>query len=438
MTVEALPLPSIEEAPPYTNPYQPFGGAKELMYAREDEIIFEGPVGTGKTRGVLEKIHLLLEKYPGARGLLVRKTRESLTQSAMVTFEQWVLPRNYAQVHWRTTEQEYRYSNGSKLVVGGMDKSSRIMSTEYDIIFVPEVTELSEGEFEDLTTRARNGVIPYNQVIGDCNPGPSRHWVKRRWEEEKARRIHSNHQDNPRLWNHAIGDWTEAGKSYIRKLERLSGVRRKRLYLGLWVSAEGLVYPEYQPEVHLIDRFEIPPDWRRFCSVDFGFNNPFVCQWWAIGPDGDLFRYREIYMTHRTVRAHVQLIKDLIREEYIEVYVCDWDAEDKATMEEMGLPVVNAEKGLSTGIEAVKEAFAPTEGKDQPRLFFLRDSLVEVDERLRDKYKPLKTEDEIEDYVWANHETREMPVKKDDHGMDAMRYAVMWAGEGRTHGGIWV
>jgi hypothetical protein len=52
----------------------------------------------------------------------------------------------------------------------------------------------------------------------------------------------SRHEDNPRLYNHSALSWTPEGLQYLAKLQRLSGVRRKRLYEGQWVAAEGSAY----------------------------------------------------------------------------------------------------------------------------------------------------------------------------------------------------
>src|SRR5262245_33275675 len=136
-----LHLPTRAQAP-----YQPYGKAAEIFYRRDPEIVLSGPAGTGKSRADLEKLHLCAMLYPGMRGLIVRKTRKSVTQTAQVTFEQHVLPKRWLgrRVQWRTTEQEYRYWNGSVIVVGGLDKGSKVMSAEYDLIYVQEATELSE------------------------------------------------------------------------------------------------------------------------------------------------------------------------------------------------------------------------------------------------------------------------------------------------------
>lgn len=83
---------SISAPPAESRPYTPYGAAGQLFYARAAEVLLAGPAGTGKSRACLEKLHLAAMKYPGMRGLIVRKTRESLSESGLVTFEDKVLP----------------------------------------------------------------------------------------------------------------------------------------------------------------------------------------------------------------------------------------------------------------------------------------------------------------------------------------------------------
>jgi hypothetical protein len=72
--------------------------------------------------------------------------------------------------------------------------------------------------------------------------------------------------------------------------------------------------------------------WRKIRAIDFGYVNPFVCQWWAIDNDGRMFRYRELYMTGRTVKDHADKINLLSSGESYEATICDHDAEDRATL----------------------------------------------------------------------------------------------------------
>lgn len=401
---------------PEQRAYQPRGAALEMFYAHDDELLLSGPAGTGKTRAILEKLNLCAMKYAGMRGLMVRKTRQSLTQSGMVTFEQEVLPVG-SPVEFHHESQEYRYPNGSVIVVGGLDKASKIMSTQFDMVVVPEATELFQDDWEKLTTRLRHGVMPYQQIIGDCNPDSEHHWLKLRADDGRLRMIESRHEDNPSVT-----------PAYLARLDRLTGVRYLRLRKGLWVAAEGVIYDGYDPRVHLIDRFDIPAAWPRVWVVDFGFTHPFVWQAWAVDPDGRLYRYREIYFTHRLVESHARTILDATKGEPAPVaIICDHDAEDRATLERhIGLPTIPAYKGVSFGIQAVSERLQPALD-ERPRIFFLRDSLVERDPDLVEAYQPTCTEEEFGSYVWdtrMGQKKGDQPVKNFDHGMDTMRYMV--------------
>ena len=405
--------------------FEPRGGNREVFSHKEPEILLSGPSGTGKSRAALEKLHLCCAKYPGMRGLMLRKTRASLTESAMSTMNEKVL-HELDGVDFHSTNQEYRYPNGSVIVVGGLDKTTRIMSSEYDLAYVQEAIELTEHEWEVLTTRLRNGVMPYQQIIGDCTPDAPNHWLKKRCDAGKTVMLETRHEDNPVLWNRAEQTWTETGARYMGKLADLTGVRLLRFYKGIWAAAEGMIYDGWDRAIHLVDHFEIPWEWPRYWAVDFGFTNPFVCQFWATDPDGRLYRYKEIYRTQRLVEDHARHIRDLTQSEPRPIaIVCDHDAEDRATLERhLALPTVGVKKAVSPGLQAV--AARLKRAKDgKPRLFFLRDALVERDPILMERKVPICTEEEIESYVWMHEGTKEQPVKKDDHGMDSTRYLVM-------------
>lgn len=322
--------------------------------------------------------------------------------------------------------------------MGGMDKSTKIMSTEFDLIYVQEAIELAEDDWEALTTRLRNGVLPFQQIVGDTNPSSPRHWLKVRCNTKKTLFLDSIHEDNPTLWNYRLEKWTSKGEKYIARLDRLSGLRKQRLRFGLWVMAEGLIFPTYNPEIHLIDRREIPQDAPRFLSIDFGYVHPFVCQWWAILDDGVLVRYREVYMSGRTVRKHCEEIAKWQMVDPVSLAVCDHDAEDRATLEEeLQISTLPARKDVRVGLQTVED-YLEVQENGRSRIYFFRDSLVEVDPILVENFKPLKTEDEFDSYVWAETEKKETPSPYDDHGMAATRYAVMYADEYSPTGGIHV
>lgn len=234
-------------------PYTAWGAAVRLWSSRRDEVVLSGPAGTGKSRACLEKLHFCALKYARMRGLIIRKTRESATETALVTYEDHVLPLGspIANGPQRNQRQVYHYPNGSNIVIGGIDKPGKIMSTEYDMIYVQEAIELEREDWLSLTTRLRNGRMPYQQLIADTNPDAPTHWLWLRAQAGMLELLHSRHEDNPRLYRRD-GTLTPEGQVYIARLDNLGtldpetgerqGTEYQRLRNGLWVQATGQVY----------------------------------------------------------------------------------------------------------------------------------------------------------------------------------------------------
>lgn len=416
------------------------GGASQLLASTAGEAMLSGPAETGKTIGSLVKLHNLATKYPNSQWAIMRKTYASTVASVVQSFKRKVLTLAKFDVEPYGGErpQWFDYPNGSRIWVGGMDNPSKVLSQELDGVYVNQCEELELEDWETLSTRTtgRAGNVPYPQLWGDCNPGPPTHWILQRRNEKKLAFFESRHEDNPSLFR-PDGTITEQGKRTLEKLGNLTGVRLQRLRFGKWVQAEGTVYEGYDAAVHLIDRFEIPGDWPRYRVIDFGYVNPFVCQWWAADHDGRLYRYREIYMTKRTVATHAQLINALSSGESYVATIADHDAEDRATLAENGIHTTPADKDISTGIQSVADRLK-AQGDGRARIFFLRDSLVEADPELIEARKPTCTEHEMDVYVWPKASdgkaVKEVPVKEYDHGMDSMRYLVKHVDGGRGDG----
>lgn len=455
----------------YKHIYKPRGGCKAVFEARDDEVLISGPAGTGKSRACLEKIHMICLMTPNVRALLLRKTLRSLGSTALVTWRNWVVKEAMATgdvIYYGGSAEEppqYRYTNGSKVVIGGLDQPTRIMSSDYDIIYIQEATEITLDDHEMCTTRLRNWKISFQQLIMDCNPAGDKHWLKQRANEKLTHLIESRHEDNPQLFDEIIRSdgtveykVTEKGAVYIGKLDRLTGVRYKRLRLGLWVSAEGIVYEEFDRAIHVLpweydeegNRLDLPHEWPRYWTIDFGFTNPFVLKCYAVGPDNEHYMYREIYMTQRTVEEHAATIMNIVTQEretewydhfnkvtrirkdieWIEprpsAVICDHDAEGRRTFERAtGLGTQPAIKNVYEGINAHKERLKVNPETGLAGFYLMEDALVERDQSLVDALMPTCTEEEYPSYVWkVNTDGRKLdePVKRDDHGMDGDRY----------------
>lgn len=419
--------------------YAPYGAPRRLFSCRDDEVLLAGPAGTGKSLGCLHKIHLAMSKYDGAKAFMARKTRNSMTNSCLETFERHVL-KPPDKVRFHATDQQYNYPNGSMIAVIGMDDPEKVKSTDWDMGFIQEATECTENDWEIATTRLRNWVMPYQQLIADCNPDKPTHWLKKRCDSGLTTLLKSIHKDNPRLWNEKTQEWTHEGKVYLSKLQRLSGVRLKRLFAGEWAAAEGIVYEGWNEQIHLISQAELPDGWQRwphYWTLDFGYNHPFVWQDWIEDPATlALYRVREIYRTQRIVEDHARDIMELTRGIYEpRLIICDHDAEDRATFERhTGYLTVPAYKSIQPGIQAVQRRLRPDWRDGKPGLFYVRDALVEADRALQDGGRPTCTEEEYDGYVWderinqlVNSRKDELPVDKDNHGLDGSRYMVAFA-----------
>lgn len=413
--------------------FEPRGAVLDLFRSRDSEILLSGAAGTGKSVGALMMVHLACLNTPGVRALIARKTHASLTASTLVTFRQKVAAEALAGglVHfYGGSAQEpasFRYSNGSVIVVGGLDRPTRLLSTEYDLAFVDEAIEATPDDLDTIVTRLRNGRLSRQQLILCTNPGPPTHHLKQRADSGRCKILYSTHEDNPRMYQG--GEWTEYGRDYLARLDSLTGTAYERMRWGKWVSAEGLIYEDWNPATHLVDPTVIRPNWTRWWTVDFGFTNPFSLQCWAEDADGRLYLYRQIYKTKRLVEDHARHILRLVRDDegrWLEprprAVICDHDAEDRATLERhLGMGTVAATKTVSDGIQAFQSRLRPA-GDGRPRLFVVRGALVERDEELAAAKKPLCFEDEISGYIWDLK--KEAPVKENDHAMDAGRYMV--------------
>lgn len=352
----------------------------------------------------------------------------------MVTFEDQVLPEGHEAIAngiLRENRHSYRYANGSEIVLGGLDKPDKVMSAEYDIVYIQEAVEVSKDAWEKCGTRLRNRKLRYQQLIADCNPDVPTHWLKLRCDVGTTKMYQSRHEENPILFDQETGLITEFGRDYLAGLDALTGPRYHRLRKGLWVTAEGAIYDEFDKNVHVIPPFDVPDEWPRLWVVDFGFKNPFVWQVWAFDPLGRMYLIAEFYHTGCLTEDVAARMR-----EYLKVsprpfdLVCDHDAEDRATLERhSGIKKTSgAKKAVSTGIQAVKERLRiAADGK--PRMFVFDGCLMHPpDPVLVKAFKPTSTAQEFEGYVWDPHakaERGDVPLKLNDHGMDAARYGAM-------------
>lgn len=427
-------VPTDEDNARYFDSDRPI--VKRLMQSRAKRILIDGPYGTGKTKLALEKVRCCLLNYPKSRWLMVRSVRKWLSNTALVTWEEKVVFRNdlIPDRIQRSGRSEYRFRNGSTLVVGGLDDASAVLSSEYDGAYLNEANEVRFDVVDMLDKRLRYGRMPYQQLIMDCNPAGPTHWLHHAFTTGWCERLPMRHTDNPAIYRND-GKLTKWGAAYMARLEDMTGVRRERYLHGKWVQSEGVVYDRYDARVHLIRKSDLPSNWQNWPRVwcwDFGFNDPLVWQCWAIDPDGRLVLVHELYRVQMLPEAALELIQPVIEgEPSPEAILCDHDRAERERIEQiLKRGTEAATKGIHANIQAVSERLK-LQGDGKPRVYICEDALIHApDERLVGAQHPVNTAAEFEAYIWKKtpgEKGRDEPLDRFNHGMDCLGYTVRWA-----------
>jgi phage terminase large subunit len=373
-------------------------------------LLHDGGWFSGKTHVMAAKAMYLGLIYPNNCIGLVRRKRVDLEATLWKWFIDKLLPPEIVVAH--NDQKLYRkINNGTEFFGAGLDSNdevNKLASREYGFIGVEEATEIDEDAFDEKLLRCmRLPNVPFRQLMLVCNPASPGYFLYQRFVVKKL-------ENYKRIKACILPD---VPANYQAILDQLTGVFRLRYVDGEWASFEGLVYP-FDPQKHIIEPFEIPKDWRRVVAIDFGFDHPFVCHWWAVSPSDKWYLYREIYYSRRTVKTHSAQIKQFNQLDGIQpAIICDHDAEDQATLRENELITQNAYKDRATGQQILYDLF------EHDQIFYFRDCTVERDMRLVMEKSPASTVDEFPTYIWTNKAKEDMIKEKDD-GMDTNRYAV--------------
>ena len=237
--------------------------------------------------------------------------------------------------------------------------------------------------------------------------------------------IYLNKYDSDEVWcefmEWADNPYLDEGETELMQRTMSEETLNSRRY-GKFNSAVGLVYPEFDPSVHVIEPFDVPYEWQDTMSIDPGLNNPLSCHWYAVDYDGNVFVVAEHYAKGMDVFWHADKIKEKCR-------LLNWHtdstgnyhalidsaanqrtlASSKSVAElfcENGISVnTKVNKDVFSGINRVKGYLMPLDKK--PRLFIFSNCTNMIRE--------------IKSYWWGEND---MPKKIDDHSMDELRYYI--------------
>jgi len=400
--------------------YKPQGEIEKIFESKDTFILVEGPAGTGKTLACLFKVVKYLEKYPGSRALLMRKTRNSLNTSGLVTLEEFVLPKSIIGNCTLRGRQNYRFPNGSVLEIGGLDKTSKTLSSEYNLIMISQAEEITYNEFNELKRclrfKKKNAKTnTYKQMLLECNPSYISHWLNCCTE---LTRIKTTHKDNPRWYDIDKKKYTDDGKEYINDiLGSMTGNTRERLLLGNWSTAEGVVFDEWLSNKYVINRKKSFGSIRRIGGIDWGYKDPTVVLVADESEDGVIYITREIYKSGLTIS---DVIIELKKAKLHNVqFVCDSAEPDKIVdLRRAGFDANPIKKQtIQHGIELIKNRIR------NDKFFYFADALVEEDKGLKKRYQPTSLLQEFDSYSWSDKKFNQ-PMDQHNHAIDALRYLL--------------
>jgi hypothetical protein len=265
------------------------GAAREAQTITARRWIISGPFETGKTWAALWRLDTEARENPKGQYAIVRKVRNDMDGTVLVTWRKLIAMRGGVSAFGGEKVQWFDYPNDARVWVGGLDRPEKTLSGERDGIYVNQVEELEETDWEMLTrsTTGRGAVTSHPMLFGDCNPGPEDHWIIQRRDSGALTLLESHHEDNPTLYDDS-GNLTEQGRASIADLDDLTGALYWRGRMGLWVGAEGQHFEAWDPKVHVIDPVETNGNWLFWGSLDYGYGHPFASGVGGLSPSGDI------------------------------------------------------------------------------------------------------------------------------------------------------
>lgn len=198
---------------------------------------------------------------------------------------------------------------------------------------------------------------------------------------------------------------------------------QSRRYGKFASEGEGLVYPEFDEQIHVIEPFSLPKEWQDNISIDPGLNNPLSAHWYAVDYDDNVYVVAEHYEAGKDIDYHSEAIKRICKE-------LDWHTDGKGRI--LALIDSAAKQRTLGGVKSVAELFYergilvnPDVEKD------LFSGIARVKSYLNQKnglpnlyiFKNcVKLIAELKGYYWGKGD---QPRKADDHSLDEMRYYLM-------------
>ena len=326
------------------------GPQTEFLAASEREVLYGGAAGGGKSYGLLADPMRYFDN-PNFNGLILRRTNDELRE--LIWKSQELYPKAFEGAKWAEKKSQWTFPSGSKLWLTYLERDQDVLRYQgqaFSYVAFDELTQYpTPFAFNYMRSRLRttDPTLPI-YIRATTNPGGNGHgWVKKMFIDpapankkfvaqdldtgedlvypeghEKAgeplfyrRFIPASLKDNPYLMD---------GGQYEANLLSLPEMQRRQLLEGDWAVADGAAFSEFRTSVHVIEPYEIPSDWVRFRSCDYGYSSYSAVHWFAIDPSyGTLINYRELYLSKHTGRDLAKAVMEAEGSERMQYGVLD-------------------------------------------------------------------------------------------------------------------
>ena len=381
-----------------------------FQYTNYDVIICDGAVRSGKTTIMIWAfVKWAMDNFNGQRFGICGKTVDSTTKNIVVPFTSMSLAKEQYIIRWRRAEKVMEIRRGAVTnffeVFGGKDESSftLIQGRTLAGVLLDEVVLMPKSFVEQALARCS---VDGAKIWFSCNPSGPKHWFYEEWilkhKERNALHLHFTMRDNPGLSENTIA----------RYEAMFSGVFYDRYIRGLWVMAEGLIYPMFGK-----DKI-VPTEDRKYTryvvSMDYGILNPTAMLLWGYC-DGVWYQVKEFYHSGRetgrqkTDQEYYDDLERLAGGLPVECLIIDPSASSFIALvkQKKRFRVRKAKNDVISGIS--KTATAIQQGE-----ILVNDCCTE-------------TIKEYGLYSWDMNGD-DAPIKDNDHAMDATRYFVNTVG----------
>ena len=238
--------------------------------------------------------------------------------------------------------------------------------------------------------------------------------------------IYLNVRKNPEIW-HEFMTWDDnhflSGKEIALLETAMDGSALDSRRYGRFSEGKGLVYPEFDESVHVIKPFKVPEEWQDAISIDPGLNNPLSAHWYCVDWDGNVYVVAEHFASGRDIDFHAQAILEISRklgwktDRHGRVgALIDSAANQRTLASAKSVSELFSERGILVNPNVNKDVFA---GISRVKAFLKRDN---GEGNLYIFSNCVNMIEEFKGYFWAGGD---VPVKRDDHCMDELRYYIM-------------